>query len=506
MTEQVASYRRMLRSTSIIGGASVLNILIGLIRTKVLAILLGPAGVGLVSLYVSLMSTASAVASMGVGMVGTRQVAEAAGQDDAEALAVVKRAMQLGTLFLSVMGALLVWLMRDTLALHVLGDVKHSGVVAWLSLGVALSVAAASQGAMLQGLRRIGDMARVSVYGSALNTVLGLALLWRWGGDSLVAYVLFGPLISFILGRWYVSRLPKVSNQKISMQELAQQWGMLLRLGVPFMAAGLVATLVQLWIRVEVGNTLGEDALGHFQASWMISMQYIGFVLGAMGADYYPRLTALINDHQAATRLVNEQTQIGLLLSAPVFIAMLGVTPWVIHLLYSAEFLPAVEILRWQVLGDVLKVASWPLGFIILAAGAGKTYFWSETSAFLLMGGLVAVFTSVLGLKITGIAFLACYMLYLPVVYWLAKRRIGFCWRPEVRNLLLTVFLMSVVTAILSSLYWWGAIVAVGSSFAFACYSLLKIASMSDPGRLAGVALKAQRVTEKLLRFIKLKP
>jgi len=179
MTEQVASYRRMLRSTSIIGGASVLNILIGLIRTKVLAILLGPSGVGLVSLYVNLMSTASAVASMGIGMVGTRQVAEAAGKDDAEALAVVKRAMLWGTLFLSVMGALLVWLMRDALALYVLGDVKYSGVVAWLSLGVALSVAAASQGAMLQGLRRIGDMARVSVYGSVLNTMLGLALLWR---------------------------------------------------------------------------------------------------------------------------------------------------------------------------------------------------------------------------------------------------------------------------------------------------------------------------------------
>jgi len=158
------------------------------------------------------------------------------------------------------------------------------------------------------------------------------------------------------------------------------------------------------------------------------------------------------------------------------------------------------------VLGDVLKVASWPLGFIILAAGAGKTYFWSETSAFLLMGGLVAVFTPLLGLKITGIAFLACYILYLPVVYWLAKRRIGFSWQPAVRNLLLTVFLLSVVTAILCSLYWWGAIVGVGTSFAFACYSLLKLARMSDAGRMAGVALKAQRVTDKLRRLLKVKP
>ena len=55
MTETSASYRRILKSSSIIGGASFLNIAIGLVRTKVLAVLLGPSGVGLVSLYRGLM-------------------------------------------------------------------------------------------------------------------------------------------------------------------------------------------------------------------------------------------------------------------------------------------------------------------------------------------------------------------------------------------------------------------------------------------------------------------
>ena len=77
MSEQVASYRRILKSSSIIGGASVINIVIGLARTKIIAVLLGPAGIGLVSLYTGLMSTATAVASMGIGTMGTRQIAEA---------------------------------------------------------------------------------------------------------------------------------------------------------------------------------------------------------------------------------------------------------------------------------------------------------------------------------------------------------------------------------------------------------------------------------------------
>jgi len=495
MTEQVASYRRILKSSSIIGGASVINIVIGLVRTKILAVLLGPVGVGLVGLYTGLLSTASAVATMGLGTIGTRQIAEALSREDERALAVVRRAMFWGASLLACAGGFVVWSLRELLALHVLGSVVHATMVGWLALGVALSVAGASQGALIQGMRRIGDMARLSVYGSILNTVLGVALLWQWGQAGLVAFVLIGPLVSFLLGHWYVSRLAEVTSEDISIQEIAHQWQTLLRLGIPFMGASLVGSLVQLWIRVEVDSTLGVDSLGHFQAAWTISMQYIGFVLGAMGADYYPRLTGVINDRKAATRLVNEQTEIALLLSAPVFIAMIGLTPWVIHLLYSSAFQPAVEVLRWQILGDVLKVASWPLGFVILAAGAGKTFFWTESLALLLMGGLIAVFSPMVGLQITGVAFLVCYVVYLPLVYVLAKRRISFQWQPNVKRLILVIFSFCVLVAILSTRYWWGAIVAIVLSLVFGLYSLVLLAHMSNVGGLVGkIAAYGQRL------------
>lgn len=502
MTEQVASYRRILKSSSIIGGASVINILIGLVRTKIIAVLLGPSGIGLVSLYTALMSTATVAASMGIGTIGTRQIAEALSQEDERALSVVRRAMLWGSLFLASVGAIVVWSLREVLAIQVLGGAEHASIIGWLSIGVALSVAGASQGALIQGMRRIGDMARLSVYGSALNTALGLALLWQWGQAGLVAYVLIGPLVSFLLAHWYVARLPKVLSGDISIQEMAAQWQTLLRLGIPFMGAALVGTLVQLWIRVDVGDTLGAESLGHFQAAWAISMQYIGFVLAAMGADYYPRLTGVIHDHKAATRLVNEQTEIALLLSAPVFIAMIGLTPWVILLLYSSEFLPAVDVLRWQILGDVLKVASWPLGFVILAAGAGKTFFWSEALVLVLMGGLIAGFSSSVGLQITGIAFLACYVVYLPLVYLLAKRRIDFRWTGTVVKLMVIVFTLCAAVAVISTLYWWGAVVAVGLSLVFGIYTLLRLAQMSNVGGFAG---RIAAIVQRWLKMIGIK-
>ena len=486
MTEAKTSYRRILESTSIIGGASFINIAIALVRSKFLAILLGPTGVGLASLYVGLMATASAVATMGLGPVGTRQIAEACGRDDARAIMVARRALFWGTMFLAGVGGLVVWSLRSALAVHALGSASYSGAVGWIAVGVALSVAGASQAALIQGMRRIGDIARLNVFGSIGSTVLGIGLLWRWGNSGLVAYVLVVPIVSFVLGHVYVSGLPKAGLASVTLRELTSEWKVLAQLGLAMVGAGLVGSLAQLWIRIDVARVLGAQSLGQYQAAWTISMQYVTFVLGAMGTDYYPRLTGVIHDPEAAGRLVNEQTEIATLLSAPVFIAMMAIAPWVIHLLYAASFTPAIEILRWQVLGDVLKVACWPLGFLILAAGDGKTFFSTETAAWMLTAGLITGLAPVLGLRITGVAYLVMYILYLPLLYWLARRRIGFHWSRSVLSLTVLTFALCIGVDVTTTFTGWGMIPGCVIAVGFAVFSFGRITHMSNLGGPVG--------------------
>ena len=502
MTEAKASYRRILKGTSIIGGASFINIVIGLLRTKVLALLLGPEGVGLASLYTGLIGTSSTAATLGLGVVGTRQIAEAYSKEDAHTVKVARRALFWGTMALAAAGGMVVWSLRSFLAVHVLGKASYSGAVGWLSIGVALSVAGASQAALIQGMRRIGDIARLNVFGSAISTALGIGLLWRWGKAGLVAYILVAPLASFVLGHLYVSRLPKVGIESVTLHELACEWKMLLRLGLAMVAAGLVQQFAQLWIRIDIARVLGAQSLGQYQAAWIISMQYVTFTLAAMGTDYYPRLTGVITDPKAAGRLVNEQTEIATLLSAPVFIAMMAIAPWVIHLLYATSFTPAIEILRWQVLGDVLKVASWPLGFLILAAGDGKAFFLTETAGLLVLTGLITGLAPIMGLPITGIAYLAMYAFYLPIVYWLARRRIGFYWSRSVLILSVVTFAICVGVDVIAALTRWGMLAGCVAAVAFAVYSLGRITHMSDLGGPVGrLGAKARWLTERFGTF-----
>ena len=476
------SYRKILRASSIIGSASVINIVVGLLRIKVAALLLGPAGIGLIGLLTSLAGTASAVAGLGVGMAGTRQIAEAAGHDDQTAIDAARRAMFWGTLLLALLGGGIFWALRAMLAVRVLGDASLEGEVGWLALVVALTVAAASQSALLNGMRRIGDLAKVSVVSALLSTMLGVGALLMWRRDGLMAFVIASPLASFLVGHFFVAKLPKVQTSRTPMPVLAGQWRVLATLGAAFMVAGLVGTVGQLLVRTLVQRQLGADALGYFQAASTISMTYIGFVLAAMGTDYYPRLTAAIQDHAAVNRMVNEQTEVALLLAGPIFLSMIGLAPWVIELLYSQSFHPAAAVLRWQVLGDILKVASWPLGFILLAAGDGRTFMLTESlavGAFLLLTWLGLPF---MGVVATGVAFLGMYVVYLPIVYYLARSKTGFRWAPTVRRHL--VWLMLAALALLVAAEWSplvGAVLGFAMSVSFALYSFRRLAHKTKP-------------------------
>src|SRR5262245_5155768 len=85
--EEPNSYRQILKSTAWVGGSSFVNIGIGIARTKVMAMLLGPAGFGLAGLYLSVAGLAQSIAGLGINSSGVRQIAEAAASGDSRRIA-----------------------------------------------------------------------------------------------------------------------------------------------------------------------------------------------------------------------------------------------------------------------------------------------------------------------------------------------------------------------------------------------------------------------------------
>ena len=121
-------------------------------------------------------------------------------------------------------------------------------------------------------------------------------------------------------------------------------------------------------------------------------------------------------------------------------------------------------------------------GFLFLALGDGKTFLWTEVSALLVLGITVTSLLRIVGLEITGIAFLVCYVVYLPLMYWLARRRIGFHWSPSVVRLLVVTFAACVIVDLLVRFTRWGAIIGCAASVLFAVHALGRLSHMSDLG------------------------
>jgi len=481
MSGQNKSYKQILKSTSILGSAAAINIVISLLRMKVLAVLLGPAGVGFVGLLQSLMAMVSNVAAMGTGTIGIRQIAEAASEDDLEELSNVRRLLFWGISILAIIAGVFVWSFSHIIAEKLLADSSKADWVRWLAIGIALSVASQSQNALLNGLRKIKELAKLRIYSALIATVTGIVAVYFYGEDGLLFFVISVPLATFAFGLYYVNGLSKIVAPPTAIRELIKQWNKLLKLGFSFMLAGLAVTLGQFAVRTLVQNKLGPEALGLFQASWAISMTYIGFVLGAMSGDYYPRLTGIINDNKAVNKLVNEQTQIVLLLSAPILLAMVAFTPWILELLYSSEFIASASTLRWQILGDALKILSWPLGFIILAAGFGKTFMIYECVAM----GLFVLFTWLgideLGVEATGIGFFLMYVIYLPMVYLFASYHTGFKWTHQnIRDGLLLFSIALTLVVISEYDQYIGLIIGFFTIIIYSAISFLRLSEIMD--------------------------
>lgn len=489
------SYRTILRSSSIVAGAQIVNVLVNIVKIKIIASLLGPFGVGLAGLYGSILQTGSTIAGLGFNIVGTRQVAAAHAEDDERAVRRVRTALLWGTMALAVAGAAGVWIGRVPIAAFVFDDPARSDEVAWLAIGVALTVAASSQSALLNGLRRLGDLARLQISASVLAAIFGVVAVWIWGTPGVLVMVLTVPAVSFLVGHFFVSRLPKTGGEDANLAQVSEELRMMAKMGLAVMLSALVGVGGQLLVRVIVQQDLGSDALGYFQAAFAISMTYLGFILNAMGTDYFPRLSGVINTPQTAVRLVNEQTEVGLLLCGPMLIAILGLSPWLIELLYSRAFIPSVDILRWQLLGDLLKVMGWPLGFVLLAQGASKTFTFTETLCVgvLVLGTWIGV--DVVGLEATGIAFLAMYAVYLPLMYWLCRRRIGMRWSRAVMVQAAVVFSSALAVDLIAT--WsalMGAVAGVLCAGILGIWAIIRFSEMAELGGkmavLAGISGK----------------
>ncbi|MDI7860726.1 O-antigen translocase [Rhizobiaceae bacterium n13] len=479
------SYTQILKSTALIGGSSVINVGFSIIRNKAMALLLGPEGIGLMGLYMSTADIAQTIAGMGVNPSGVRQIAAATGSNDAEQIARTAMVLRRVSVLLGLVGALLLFIFAAPIGRFTFGDTKHTAGMMLLSLAIFFQIIAGGQSALIQGMREISSLARMNVLGAFYSTVISIPLIYFFGADGVVASLVAVAAAMFVTSWWY-SRNIRIRSVPLSLRQFRTETVSLLRLGLIFMISGVLTFGSAYAIRIIVLNENGFHAAGLYQAAWALGGLYAGFVLQAMGTDFYPRLTAVANDDDECNRLINEQTQVSILLAGPGLLATLTLAPLVLRIFYSPEFYAATDLLRWICLGMMLRIVAWPIGFIVLAKGAEKIFFWTEVAATVVHVGLAWLLVKNFGTVGAGAAFFGLYAWHSILIYWIARRMSGFRWSADNRRLVMIFLpLAGVVYAAFQFLPFWQAI-ALGcvATMATGLFSLRMLVTLIPPENL----------------------
>jgi antigen flippase len=439
------SYAQILRASSIMGGAAGINLLLGMVRVKFAAVLIGATGVGLNTSFAAVHGLIGTLAGIGIHSSAVREIASAAGRNDEPAIGRVVVTLRRLSWLTGLLGMAAMMLLAPLLSLLTFGHRDYALEIAALGFVILFGNLSGGQMALIQGMRRIGDLARADVIGAMFGTVAAIGFYATLGLRGIIPTLVAVSAFQLALSWHFARRVPVPKTDLTLRQTFAAANGMM-RLGLVFMTNGLMTSAVAYVTVALITQYEGTQAVGLYSAAFALSGMFVNFVLGAMGSDYYPRLTAAADDKATMTRMVNEQTEIGLLLTVPGLLATLALAPWILQIFYTSEFLGAVELLQWFLLGCMGRVISWPLGYIMLALGKSSYLLVSE----LLMNAMhiCLIFVGLQAFGVIGVAyaFVFLYVLHICVTLYIAKHLTHFSWTPRVKA---TILLSSMAIALI---------------------------------------------------------
>lgn len=370
------SYSHILKYIGLFGGVQGLNILIGIVRNKLVATILGPAGMGLISLFNSTISLVSNTTNLGIPMSAVRNISEYYATDDVEKLSHAVRLVRSWALLTALFGMLLCIVLSPILSYWTFGWGNHTLHFVLLSPIVAMLAIIGGEMAILKGARQLKKLAAVSVYNviAALITSVPIYLFYGESGivPSLIimagCQMLFTIIYSYRLFPLRLSCKRKLLNEGFPM----------IRIGLAFVGAGILGSGAEFIIRSFLNFTSSLDTLGLYTAGYTMTMTYASLVFSAMETDFFPRLSTAKDNITERNLLINRQMEVSLLLVSPILVGFMFALPILTPLLYSTHFLPAQGMMQIMILAMFMRAVKLPVSYLPLAKGDSMVYLMLE--------------------------------------------------------------------------------------------------------------------------------
>lgn len=414
-------YRNVVKYVSCFGGVQGLNILAALVRNKIAAVLLGPAGLGLMSLYNTAIKFVTDALNLGLPVSAVRYLAECSNQQAAQAMV---RTVRFWSLLTAVVSMVVCAVLSPVFSYCYFGDVARWVEFLWLAPVCAATLLASGELALLKGMRRLKEVAAQSIANALLCIVVTLPFFWLCGTEGILPAVGAAALAAVATVGWHSLRLFPYRLPSDMASAIKDGAGMV-KLGLAFVFAGILGAGVELAVRAFISNYGSVTDVGLYNSGYMITITYASLVFASMETDYFPRLSAVNHDVTESNSVVNRQIEVSVVLLAPMLVAFMVALPIVIPLLYSGKFLPAIGMVRFGVIAMLLRAATLPMEYMSLAKGRSWIYLLTEAVYDAVVVGAILVGYVFCGLSGAGFGILVAAVVNLVFVWAVCRHYYG---------------------------------------------------------------------------------
>jgi PST family polysaccharide transporter len=396
--------------TTLLNGIAVLVRMLTLLGlNKILAIYVGPAGYAVLGQFQNAVQMITTLASGAINTGVTKYTAEY--HEEEEKQRAVWRTAGTISLTGSLLTAMLVIIFNRTLAEWFLKDQELASVFLWFAAALGFFVFNTLFLAILNGKKEIMRYVAANIAGSLFSLVVTATMAIQLGVyGALVALAIYQSLSFFVTlilvynASWFrleylVGRIDSTVARNLA--------------GYTLMAltSAMCVPLSHILIRNYLGETLGWDFAGYWEAMWRLSAAYLMLVTTTLGVYYLPRLSELKGLHEIRREIL-QGYKIILPVATGCAATMYVFRDLIIGLLFTAEFAPMAELFAWQLVGDTFKIGSWILAYLMLGKAMTKLFVISEVTFAALFVVLTVQFVEVFGLRGVAMAHATNYLIY----------------------------------------------------------------------------------------------
>ena len=456
-TERNSSYLHILKYTALFGSVQGLSILVGIVRNKLVAIILGPSGMGLLSLFNSSTKLISDSTNFGISMSAVKNISLAYDEGNQALTDRQIKIIRSWSLATAILGMMICILLSPLLDKWTFNWGNHTLHYILLSPVVALGAITGGEAAILKGLRRLRSLAAISLLNVVLALVITTPLYYVMGETGIVPSLVIIALLQCVLTIGYSWRLcpPRIQLSAAVLREGCP----MIRLGIAFVLAGMFGSGSDFVIRSFLNQSGDLSTVGLFNAGYMMTMTYTGMVFSAMETDYFPRLSGVHQPGKGLNEVVNHQMEVSLLLVAPMLVFFIMGLPVLLPLLYSGKFLPVMGMMKATIIAMYFRALSLPMEYIALSRGDSRTYLVLELVYDVMAAVLILVFYSLYGLTGTGYGLLLAVAFNFFIVAGYTWFKYGFVLSPSVKLYAVVQIPIGIATVVLGytlqgPVYW----------------------------------------------------